>query len=329
MTTALVVVGDLCVDLVTPVPGPPEFGQVERIVPSTVLTVGSSAAIVACGAARLGVATQVASVVGDDVFGHFLLDRLRDRGVDTTAIGVDREVPTGSSTILVLPSGDRSILTALGTIGALAAGQLDADGLLRAAHVHVSSYFLQYALMADLPAVFRRLRAAGVGTSVDPNYDPSETWDSGLRELLPYTDLLLANEQEMTAVAGLDDPAEAAQSLLALMPPEAAVVLKRGRRGAVMLTADEALSAAARPVTVVDTVGAGDTLTAGVLAARLRDLPPSTQLRWGVAAGTLSTAGAGGVDSQPDLDVLQDLAARIEVATGAEHRHHREHERTT
>src|SRR5207245_4463317 len=123
----------------------PAFGQAERLVDEGRLTLGGSGAILACGAARLGLRVSLCAVVGDDAFGAFVREKLDERGVDTSGLIVDEELSTGVSVIL---SGarDRAILTALGTIGDLSAERIDPSLLSSARHVHVSSYFLQLRL---------------------------------------------------------------------------------------------------------------------------------------------------------------------------------------
>ena len=59
----------------------PAFGQAEHLVDDARLTIGGSGAILACGAARLGLRAAIAAVVGDDLFGRFVRDGLaRVRG---------------------------------------------------------------------------------------------------------------------------------------------------------------------------------------------------------------------------------------------------------
>ena len=60
----LLVVGELCVDIIVALDGDIRFGQHEQVVPSTTLTMGSSSAITACGAAAAGVTTAMVGVVG-------------------------------------------------------------------------------------------------------------------------------------------------------------------------------------------------------------------------------------------------------------------------
>ena len=81
----LLVVGDANPDVV--LHGAPEklaYGQAEQLVESGTLTVGGSAGIMACAAARLGLRTAFASVVGGDAAGRFMLDELGRRGVDVS-----------------------------------------------------------------------------------------------------------------------------------------------------------------------------------------------------------------------------------------------------
>src|SRR5438132_2073815 len=129
------------------------FDQVDRLVDEARLTIGGSSAILACGAARLGIRTAFVGVVGDDAFGRFMLDSLADRGVDVSACTVDPDLPTGL-TVVLSRGGERSSLTASGTIASLRASLVDRDLLRDARHVHVASYYLQPDLHADLPALF-------------------------------------------------------------------------------------------------------------------------------------------------------------------------------
>ncbi|MDO7883033.1 carbohydrate kinase family protein [Salinibacterium soli] len=309
----LLVVGELCVDLIVELDGPIDFGQAERIVPSTTLAMGSSSAITACGAARLGVPTSLVSVRGDDVFGRFLASELDRLGVEQSQVRVDASTPTGSSTHLTRPDGDRAILTAMGSIGAVRAEDVDLAG---AARIHVGSYFLQHALWPGLPGLFAEARARGIPTSLDPNFDPAETWDSGLLPLLEHVDVLFCNEQEATGITGEESLDAAIDALLAAMPADARVIAKRGAEGAVLASGDARTLATAPALEwpLVDTVGAGDSLAAGYLAAILRGLPPTEALRWGVAAGTLSTRAAGGTGQQATAEEAERFARLSTVA---------------
>ncbi len=297
----LLVVGEVNPDVVVWDRDPrPVFGQAEQFVEGIRLTIGSSSAITACGAARLGLAVSLVGVVGDDALGRYTLEALTDRGVDVSACRVAEGRATGASVILGNGT-DRAILTAMGTIADVRAADVPAWLLARARHVHVGSFFLQPELAAEVPALFRAAHAAGATTSLDPNWDPSGAWDGGFRAAAAETDVLLPNAAECRALAGVEDLEAAARALGSVDgAPGRTVAVKRGSDGGLVVGADGAAArASATPADAVDTTGAGDSFNAGFLAAWLDGQPLEDALRLAVACGSLSTRAAGGTDAQP------------------------------
>jgi sugar/nucleoside kinase (ribokinase family) len=301
----LLILGDANPDLVLMGDVEPAFGQAERLLEEAHLTIGGSGAIVACGAARLGLRTAFCGVVGNDLFGRFMRDELDRRGVDVSGLVVDPDGRTGLTVVLARPH-DRAILTHEGTIGHLGVELIDRKLLAAAGHVHVSSYFLQKRLAPDLPTLFERVRARGATTSVDPNWDPSERWDGGVRDLLPHTDVFLPNATEATRIAGVASVDEAVVSLAALAR---LVVVKTGPDGAVAARDEQLVRAPAPWVDALDTTGAGDGFDAGFLASWLSGDPLERTLAIANACGALSARAIGGVDAQPTIDEALVLVA--------------------
>jgi sugar/nucleoside kinase (ribokinase family) len=293
----LVVLGDCNPDLLVTGAAEPEFSQVERLVDDARLVIGGSAAITACGAARLGLRTGLVGLVGADYLGRFMRESLAERGVDVTGLTVDDERPTGISVVLVRED-DRAILTALGTISELSSDAVDRVALRDARHLHVSSFFLQDRLRDDLPSLLAEVRAAGSTVSIDPNWDPREEWNGGLLETLRGTDILFANAEEVRRIAA-ENQVEAAARKLAESGP--LVVVKRGGDGAFAVSGGKVIRASALRVDVADTVGAGDSFNAGFLAAFLSGSPVADALALACACGSLSTRAAGGTAAQPTL----------------------------
>jgi ribokinase len=303
----LVVLGDANPDLVLRGDVEPAFGQAERLVDDALLTVGGSGAIMACGAARLGLRVAICGVVGDDAFGRFMREQLTARSVDTVGLHVRDDRPTGV-TVVLSRGQDRAILTYPGTIGALEPSMMDPLLLRDTRHLHVSSFFLQDALVPGLPSLFDLAREAGATTSVDPNWDPAERWDGGLFDVLARTDVFLPNAEEAMRIAGVGDVAEAPRRLAEMT---GTVVVKAGGEGALALHADaEPVFAPARRVDVVDTTGAGDSFDTGFLAASLEGRPLPEALAFASACGALSTRASGGVDVQPTRDEVDAFLAR-------------------
>jgi sugar/nucleoside kinase (ribokinase family) len=272
----------------------PAFGQVEQLVEEARLVIGASAAITACGLARLGLRVALASVVGDDVFGRFMLEALAERGLDVSGVVVDPAVDTGLSVILSR-GDDRAILTAPGSMTAMRADLVPNRLLASARHVHVASFYVQPALQPGVAALFRAARSRGATTSLDTNWDPADRWDGHLRGALAETDVFLPNREEAIRITGEASLDEAVASLAGTV---ATVAVKCGADGGVARRGAHVVRVAAPPVAVVDTTGAGDSFGAGFLAATLRGLDLERALAIAVRCGSLSTRGAGGTASQ-------------------------------
>src|SRR6266542_4411823 len=82
----ILVAGEINPDLILTGDVIPAFNQTEKLVDSATLTIGSSSAIFACGAARLGLKIVFIGVCGDDIFGRFMLAEMQKRGVDVSNV---------------------------------------------------------------------------------------------------------------------------------------------------------------------------------------------------------------------------------------------------
>jgi sugar/nucleoside kinase (ribokinase family) len=263
----------------------PEFGQREKLVDTAQLLIGGSAAIAACGAARLGLDTAFVGAVGRDLLGTFMLDALADRGIDVSGCGADPERPTGI-TVALVGGADRAMLTAPGAIPLLTAAAIDRDLLRASRHLHVASFHLLHGLRPGLEALVAEAHAAGLTVSLDPQGDPGGGDTALLSRLAAQVDVLFVNEQEDAALDSTGGPL---------------VVVKRGPRGALARTPERTVEAAAPRVEVVDATGAGDSFDAGFLAARLAGEGVAAALALACACGALSTRALGGTDAQATM----------------------------
>lgn len=300
---------DICVDfLVRLGETVPEFGQKEKLVDGYEMELGGSCCIFACQAARLGLRTAGIGVVGDDFFGHLVLDKLRGAGVLTEHLRTDGSIQTGLGTILCKDDGDRAILTYMGTIDALAGGDVRDEILLNSRHLHIGSYYLMKRLQPHYPDIVRKAKKAGLTVSLDTNWDPEETWDSGIWDILPYVDIFLPNENEAKWISRKDTVEEAVDFLRQKVP---IVAMKLGKHGACAYAGGNFYKAAPVDVKVVDTVGAGDSFDAGFVYGYLSGHAVEDCLKIGCICGSYNTSRAGGIAGQPGretmLNVLEGL----------------------
>jgi len=280
----------------------PTLGE-EVLVDDLNLMLGSASAICAVGLARLGNAVRMASKTGTDQWGDFCVARLQEAGIDTSFVKRDPGSKTGL-TVSITCSKDRALVTYLGAIASFRAADFDPGAMDGCTHLHVSSYFLQEGLRKDCRALFAEAHRRGLTTSLDPGFDPSETWDRGLRETLKETDVCFPNEVELQAMGGSDNLVEC---LRALDNGHTLFVAKLGAAGCMAMECGDPVGVPAFAVQPVDTTGAGDSFNSGFLHAWVRRRPLTEALRLGAACGALSTRAMGGTGRQATLEEAEEM----------------------
>jgi 2-dehydro-3-deoxygluconokinase len=126
-------------------------------------------------------------------------------------------------------------------------------------------------------------------------------------ELAHAAAVVFAGEDEARLLTGsaASDPVDLVGALTATTGGD--VVLKLGAAGCLAHLGGERWQVPAVPVTVVDTVGAGDAFVAGYVAELLRGLPPADRLATAVRSGALVCAAPGdweGLPTRADLALL-------------------------
>lgn len=269
-------------------------------------TLGSSSAILAHNLAALGNSVGFITRLGDDTLGKLALERLSERGVDLSRVTQIKGGTATGVTVLLHHGAKRHILTYPGTMFEMNVADLDMDYLASGRHFHLSSLFLHKALQPDLPRIFRELKSAGLSLSLDTNDDPEDRWQGGLDELLGLVDIFLPNEDEAKRITGAADVESAAAALGKRVP---LVVVKCGKRGALVRAGDRQWTVPTEPVTPVDTIGAGDSFNAGFLSAWLRGESLEACAAFGNRTAALSTLRSGGTESFRDPALLETFFA--------------------
>ena len=291
------IAGELNLDLI--LYGVPEEIPRERelLASDLNLTLGSSSAIVAHNLSSLGSRVGFASCVGSDSFGELAMARLAAARVDVSKVSVLPNRKTGLTVIMQRESW-RNMLTYPGTISDLRIEDLDVEYLASAQHFHLSSFYLHRGLLADIPTLFKKLKSAGLTTSLDCNDDPADRWEGGIRDALRYVDIFLPNAREAMHLTKARDVQSAAKDLSQVVP---LVVVKVGADGAIARRGAETWSSPALKVEVVDPVGAGDSFNAGFLREYLKGSDVQSCLTAGNLAGALSVTRAGGTEAFRDV----------------------------
>ncbi len=285
----VIVAGEANVDLM--VLGVPrvEFDK-ELVAQDASLVLGGSSSIAAFNLARLGARVGFIGFLGRDTFGDFVEERLKWAGVDVSQVRRVRQPKTGI-TIWHEYKGRRAGVTYSGCIARLRAQDIPSSYLQRAKHLHVGAYFFQEGLHAGAASAFRRAHRLGLTTSLDCNFDPKETWDSGIFDVLRETDIFFPNDTEALRLAGSHNVAQSARILARLAR---VVAVKRGPRGALVTSQTGSFAVKAHTCKVVDTTGAGDSFNAGFLSQYVKQKSLEQCAEAGIRAATRAVCAVGG-----------------------------------
>jgi sugar/nucleoside kinase (ribokinase family) len=291
-------VADMCVDLMLAGNVRPHFHQVEQIIGDYFVELGGSANIFATQMAKLGARVGVIGWVGGDAFGSLLIEKLRAARVDVSRVRTHPTLKTGLGVALTEPE-DRAILTYLGTIDATQPRDFPEDAASAARHWHIASYFLLAKLRQYWMEWIKCCKRAGLTVSLDTNWDPADRWE-GVLELLPLLDVFLPNDAEAARLTGESDVREAGKQLGRLCP---VVVIKRGKKGALAMTDGKVWEMRPedfhrQPVTVIDSVGAGDNFDAGFIRGWLLGEPVEECLELAHRCAVASLGVRGGIEGQ-------------------------------
>ncbi len=294
----VVCLGILVADVIArPVDAPPAPGTL-GLVEEVALRGGGCALNTSSALARLGLRAAALGKVGDDPFGAYLLELLRERGVADAGIVRDPAVPTSASVVLVDSRGERTFLHVTGANAALSAAELG-DAPFAGSALHLAGALVLEGLDGEpAAALLAEARRRGLHTSVDTVFDASGRWERIL-PCLPHCDLVTPDLVEAGAVTGEREPERAAARLRELGARVAAVTL--GADGCFVAGDDFTGRVAACDVDAVDGTGAGDAFAAGFLYGRLAGWPLDHCARFANAAGALATTAVGAYEGLGDL----------------------------
>ncbi len=270
---------------------------------------GGVARNVAENLARLGLQADLVSIVGDDAYGRDLRARLAELGVGTRHLMVEPSRATAEYVAVLEPDGRLALgLAHMDIFDVLPPSFIDAAC---SQIVHGGRVFAD----CNLPSVILLdLIARGRNGSIRLAIDAvSALKVLRLPEDLAGVDLLVLNLDEANALLGDADlsPRDIADALRARGAGR--VVLTLAADGLVAADSDGVTTIPAVPASLVDVTGAGDALTAALLARLTAGATLADAARVGTLAAALTIEGQGSV--RPDLSPALLEAAMSRVAT--------------
>lgn len=281
----VVAVGNINIDLVFLTPRYPGRDE-ETLAKGFFVSHGGSAANFAVGVSRLGIKCAMVGCVGGDHFGKTAIDALKGEGVGTEGVLV---CDTGTGIVCVIVDGEHRSMIAWRGANAKILEAVRQRGIGTPRLVHVSNVSKE--VLSEVVG-----RKAGAKVSFDPGGAAVEF----ALEDLHGVDLLFLNESELAILLGGCPQEE-------ILEVVETVVVKKGPKGAALLTEGVEVSCPAFSVNVVDTTGAGDAFDAAFVAALMRGRSPKEALVWGCGGAALKIQSAGARGGLPSLKQLMVL----------------------
>ncbi|MFC8094561.1 sugar kinase [Streptomyces sp. NPDC057301] len=280
------------------------------------MSVAGAETNVAIGLARLGHLVRWVGLTGDDEFGGLVLRTLRAEGVDTD-MAERTEGPTGLVAFEPrIAEVTRVSYYRSGSAGSSIGPQHVAPALQqlpRIVHATGITAALGSTPLEAVRTAVRRAKSAGVTVSFDVNHR-SKLWSrdgaaAALRPLMPHVDILIASDDELALAAPAGAVTEAEQVEALLVSGVREVVVKRGAHGAEVFDASGSTARPAVPVTVRDTVGAGDAFVAGYLSGLLDGETVERRLERAGTVGAFAVTSTGDWEGLPERNELDLIRA--------------------
>jgi sulfofructose kinase len=248
-------------------------------------------------AARLGARVGFVGTAGDDQLAEIKIQSFREDNVDLSCLR--RRNGPEDQVVIVYVNQDTGERIFSGLHGfnrkSLQVDELDQSYITSASYLHLDGTHPEAAQQAA-----RWMHAAGKLVSLDcAKSDGVSVWGK-LRDLVPYTDILICGSGFGRALTGHTDLWQAGEAMLSLGPK--IVVQTEGKDGSYTLSADERFHTPAFDVAVLDTTGAGDVFHGAYLVGLLHGWDLRTAAAFATAVAALKCTRLGGRKGIPTFE---------------------------
>lgn len=250
-------------------------------------TTGGNALNAATTFARQGLHSHFMGLVGQEPSGEAVMRTLDDEGIDTRYVRQSAKYRTSYSTVLLAPSGERTILTWHGTKLRSDGADLDLKAIAEADWLYVSS--------VDSMALLHHIVTIAARSNTKVAINPSGRELQEIQKLRPILDdvhILLANKEEMAMIVEGKTSEELIRHAANVAP---VAVMSDGPRGVWTTDGKKLVHAGMyEDVKVVDRLGAGDAFGSGFVAvyARAQSLEEAVVFASANATSVVTKVGA-------------------------------------
>jgi fructokinase len=258
---------------------------------------------------KLGIRSLVASAVGKDGLGKFLINHLQEAGIDTSCV---QQVDDSTSMVVVTKSTSTPIpIFYRGADYQLAYTTRLEESLLNSKIVHFSCWPISMRPARDtLNRVIEVTKKNKILVCFDPNFHPM-IWQKGedgieyVKSIIRNVDIVKPSEDDAERLFGKDIPRNQVEKFLNLGAK--LVIMTLGKDGAIVSNGIETIKFDTVATEIVDTTGAGDAFWSGFYTALIKGFSIRESLNLGFAVSAYKLKYTGAVVDLPKLEVIKEL----------------------
>ncbi len=255
---------------------------------------------------RLGLKTELITLLGDDEAAGTIFKCMKENGVLADKVTVSGEIPTGINIVLVDDAGERYFVTnPESSLRKLSKEHIlpyvDSMGdIVGFASIFVSSMLR----LQDLDEVFGEIKKKE-GRVLVADMTTAKRGET-LKDLLPvlrHVDYIIPNQREAKILTGESDPRKSARMFIE--NGAKCVIIKCGKDGCIYMDGDKSGNVGAYPAKVVDTTGAGDSFVSGFIYGLSKGMELHDCCRYGCAVASIVVEHMGAQTAKVDLDEVK------------------------
>jgi len=216
--------------------------------------------------AKIGLNVAVLGKIGNDGFGKFIYNSLKEEKVNVDGLVLDSNSSTSASVVLVDSGGERSFLHCLGANAEFTDRDVDFSVIGKSKIVFIAGTMLMPNFDGEPCArVLKKSKEMGKYTALDTAWDSKGRWMKVLEPCMEYIDLFMPSYEEAVQLSGKEDAEDIADVFLSMGVKTA--VIKLGKDGCFIKDSggEKHKIPTYTDVKPVDTTGAGDSFAAGFL----------------------------------------------------------------
>lgn len=270
---------------------------------------GGSPANIAMNVKKLGIKSIVASAVGSDSLGKFLISRVNDSGIDTGCI---QQVDYSTSMVLITKSKNTPVpIFYRGADYHMAYTKKIEEAIKSSNIVHFSCWPIsRLPVRKTMETVIEAARQNDTLVCFDPNYHPM-IWEKGengieyVKSIISKADIVKPSEDDAERLFGKDTNENQIAKFLKLGAK--LVVMTLGSEGAIASNGEETIKFKTMASEIVDTTGAGDAFWSGFYAAIVKGFTIREALNLGFAVSAYKLKHMGAVVELPKLEEIKAM----------------------